>query len=206
MDEFDKFAAKEGESLEYVYERLTTLVNIVDRNNVCPILVSINTKFLNCLQPEWSKYVTMDMVEMVTGMQGENRNQAFNTGNVNDESQYARDCQKPRVRDAKYFREQMLLAMKDEAGSNLNAKENDFMLDNYFGDEILEELTTAAVNEINASYKAHEQVNHVKCKTIIQASNDDQIDSNIIFDDPYVGNNGGTFEHDSNDHNEYHNI
>ncbi|GJS24836.1 hypothetical protein Tco_0453468 [Tanacetum coccineum] len=59
MDEFDKFAVKEGESLESVYERLTTLVNIMDRNNVCPILVSINTKFLNCLQPEWSKYVTM---------------------------------------------------------------------------------------------------------------------------------------------------
>ncbi|GJT93397.1 hypothetical protein Tco_1082242 [Tanacetum coccineum] len=59
MDEFDKFAAKEGESLESVYERLTTLVNIMDRNNVRPIPVSINTKFLNCLQPEWSKYVTM---------------------------------------------------------------------------------------------------------------------------------------------------
>ncbi|GKE37739.1 hypothetical protein Tco_1461144 [Tanacetum coccineum] len=59
MDEFDKFAAKEGESLESVYERLTTLVNIMDRNNVRPISVSINTKFLNFLQPEWSKYVTM---------------------------------------------------------------------------------------------------------------------------------------------------
>ncbi|GJZ22263.1 hypothetical protein Tco_0559302 [Tanacetum coccineum] len=59
MDEFDKFVAKEGESLEYVYERLTTLVNIMDRNNVRPITVAINTKFLNCLQPEWSKYVTM---------------------------------------------------------------------------------------------------------------------------------------------------
>ncbi|GKA32403.1 hypothetical protein Tco_0718770 [Tanacetum coccineum] len=59
MDEFDKFAAKEGESLESVYERLTTLVNIMDRNNVHPIPVSINTKFLNCLQPEWRKYVTM---------------------------------------------------------------------------------------------------------------------------------------------------
>ncbi|GJU17065.1 hypothetical protein Tco_1145031 [Tanacetum coccineum] len=34
MDEFDKFATKEGESLESVYERLTTLVNIMDRNNV----------------------------------------------------------------------------------------------------------------------------------------------------------------------------
>nr|GEX43804.1 hypothetical protein [Tanacetum cinerariifolium] len=51
--------AKEGESLESVYERLTTLVNIMNRNNVRPILVSINTKFLNCLQPKWSKYVTM---------------------------------------------------------------------------------------------------------------------------------------------------
>ncbi|GKF50601.1 hypothetical protein Tco_0147068 [Tanacetum coccineum] len=28
-------------------------------NNVRPLSVSINTKFLNCLQPEWSKYVTM---------------------------------------------------------------------------------------------------------------------------------------------------
>ncbi|GKB12278.1 hypothetical protein Tco_0846201 [Tanacetum coccineum] len=59
MDEFDKFAAKEGESLESVHERLTKLVNIMDRNNVRPIPVSINTIFLNCLQPEWSKYVTM---------------------------------------------------------------------------------------------------------------------------------------------------
>ncbi|GKD28727.1 hypothetical protein Tco_1239505 [Tanacetum coccineum] len=30
-----------------------------DNNNVRPIKVAINTKFLNCLQPEWSKYVTM---------------------------------------------------------------------------------------------------------------------------------------------------
>ncbi|GKE09318.1 hypothetical protein Tco_1412869 [Tanacetum coccineum] len=59
MDEFEKFAAKEGESLEYVYERLTTLVNIMDCNNVLPIPVSINTKLPNCLQPEWSKYVIM---------------------------------------------------------------------------------------------------------------------------------------------------
>ncbi|GJZ40240.1 hypothetical protein Tco_0586803 [Tanacetum coccineum] len=52
-------ASKEGESLDSVHERLTTLVNIMDRNNVRPIPVAINTKFLNCLQPEWSKYVTM---------------------------------------------------------------------------------------------------------------------------------------------------
>ncbi|GJY73169.1 hypothetical protein Tco_0477600, partial [Tanacetum coccineum] len=57
MDEFDKFAAKEGESLDSVYERLMTVVNIIDHNNVRPITMAINTKFLNCLQQEWSKYV-----------------------------------------------------------------------------------------------------------------------------------------------------
>ncbi|GJR59309.1 hypothetical protein Tco_1501471 [Tanacetum coccineum] len=38
MDEFDKFVAKEGESLESMYERLTTLVNIMDCNNVRDIV------------------------------------------------------------------------------------------------------------------------------------------------------------------------
>nr|GEU99950.1 hypothetical protein [Tanacetum cinerariifolium] len=124
--------------------------------------------------------------------------------NCNEKGHYARDCQKPRVRDAKYFREQMLLAMKDEVESNFNAEENDFMLDNSFGDDTLEELTSVAVSEANASHKVHEQANHVKCKTIIHTSNDDQIDSIIIFDDPYLENYDGTSEHDSNAHDEYH--
>nr|GEW29607.1 hypothetical protein [Tanacetum cinerariifolium] len=41
--------------------------------------------------------------------------------------------------------EQMLLAMKDESGSNLNDEENDFMLDKSFGNETLEELTTIVI-------------------------------------------------------------
>ncbi|GJT55233.1 putative reverse transcriptase domain-containing protein [Tanacetum coccineum] len=39
----------------------------------------------------------------------------------------------------------MLLVIKDEAGSNLNAEENDSMLDNSFRDETLEELTAAVI-------------------------------------------------------------
>ncbi|GJW59891.1 hypothetical protein Tco_0109226 [Tanacetum coccineum] len=100
----------------------------------------------------------------------------------------------------------MLLAMKDEAKSNLKDEENDFMLDNSYGGETLEELTVAAVSEVNASNKVHEQVNHAKRKPIIHTSYDDKIDSNIIFNDLYVENNGGTSEHDSNAHDEYHNI
>ncbi|GJV55552.1 hypothetical protein Tco_1456557 [Tanacetum coccineum] len=38
----------------------------------------------------------------------------------------------------------MLLAMKDEAGSNLSNEENDFMLDTSYGED-LEELTAAVM-------------------------------------------------------------
>ncbi|GKB00816.1 retrovirus-related pol polyprotein from transposon TNT 1-94 [Tanacetum coccineum] len=121
--------------------------------------------------------------------------------NCNEKGHYARECQKPKVRDSKYFREQMLLAMKDEAGSNLSNEENDFMLDTSYGED-LEELTAA----VHALSKVHEKVSHEKRKTIIQTTDDDQIDSNIIFDDPFVENNGGTSEHDSTDHDEYREI
>ncbi|GJV11432.1 hypothetical protein Tco_1352973 [Tanacetum coccineum] len=63
-----------------------------------------------------------------------------------------------------------------------------------------------AISEVNASSKVHEQLSRKKRKTIIQTSDDDQIDSNIIFDDSYVENNGGTSDHDSNDHDKYHEI
>nr|GEW36029.1 hypothetical protein [Tanacetum cinerariifolium] len=119
--------------------------------------------------------------------------------------------------------------MKDEAESNLKDKENDFILDNSYRDETLEEITATvimmariqpaddnadsessydakAVSEVNALNKVHEQVNHAKRKTIIHTYDDDQIDSNIIFDDTFLENNGGTSKHDSNVHDEYHNI
>nr|GEU41269.1 hypothetical protein [Tanacetum cinerariifolium] len=334
INKVDKFAVKEGESLKSMYERLTTLVSIMDCKNVHPISVSINTKFLNGLQPEWSKYVTMvrhnqtgetvsydilydslvqfkphvisskeknaaknhdplaltahsntsssqshdkltaammllaraiiqkfsthtnnrlrtssntrnqaviqdggvDIQTKNAGYGGngnknagrQSKNLAFNAGNRNDDSNQIIQ-RKPRVRDAKYFREQMLLAMKEEAKSNLNNEENDFMLDTSYGEETMEELTDVvmlmariqpangnaetvpsydakAVSEVNASSKVHEQMRHEKRKIIIQTSDDDQIDSNIILDDPYVENNSGTSDHDSNDHDEYHKI
>nr|GEU89922.1 hypothetical protein [Tanacetum cinerariifolium] len=215
--EFDKFAAKEWKSLDSVHERLTTLVNIIDRNNVRPIPVAINTKFLNCLvqfephvlaskakkaaknhdplaliahsnassshshanssyspQPYYAHILHQSLIMMMNIKRsykdgqvdiqtknagyggnanknaGRNRTQGFNTGKAGDESNqiiqrhYARECQKPKVHDSKYFREQMLLAMKVEAGSSLSNEENDFMLDTSYGEE-LEELTASVM-------------------------------------------------------------
>ncbi|GJR87543.1 integrase, catalytic region, zinc finger, CCHC-type containing protein [Tanacetum coccineum] len=47
----------------------------------------------------------------------------------NAKGHYSRNCPKLKVRDGKYFRKQMLQAMKDKDGGNLNDEENNFMLD-----------------------------------------------------------------------------
>ncbi|GKD02111.1 hypothetical protein Tco_1177085, partial [Tanacetum coccineum] len=160
------------------------------------------------------------------------KNQAFNAGTRNDErNQIVQRV--PRTESTPGKANVQCYNCNEKGyyapGSNLNNEENDFMLDFSYGEETMEELTAAvmlmariqpaddntetvpsydakAVNEVNALSKVHEQVSHVKRKTIIQTSDDDQIDSNIIFDDPYVENNGGMYDHDSNAYNEYHEI
>ncbi|GJU08017.1 integrase, catalytic region, zinc finger, CCHC-type containing protein [Tanacetum coccineum] len=263
MDEFDKFAAKEGESLDSVYERLTTL----NGANMLPWFVAVSYDVLydslvqfephvlasrakkaaknhdplaliaysnassshpnaNSSYSPQSYYVThppyvVDYDDEYQGeLQGDSQEDKLTTTmikanvqcyNCNEKGHYARDCQKPKVRDANYFREQMLLAMKDEARSHLSNEENDFMVDTAYGEESLDELTTSVmlmarlqpadgntdtilsydettISQVNDSSKAHEQVSYGKRKTIIQTTNNDQIDSTIIFYDPYVAN------------------
>ncbi|GJT42231.1 integrase, catalytic region, zinc finger, CCHC-type containing protein [Tanacetum coccineum] len=257
MNEFDKFMAEDGESLASVYERFSTLINVIDRNKVTPKEISIKTKFLISLQLEWSKYVTLapitqhyltptnnrlrassntrnqdviqdghlDIQIKNVGYTGNgnknagitNRNQATNAGNglcysCNGKGYYVRDCLKPRVHDAKYFREQMLLATKDEAGVHLDEEENDFVLNNAYGNNTLEELSVALISEVNASQidmingllskSDHEHSYHKKLETIIHTFANDQIDFDIIFDDPYMDNNSRQAEHDTNAHDQ----
>ncbi|GJU39774.1 hypothetical protein Tco_1192731 [Tanacetum coccineum] len=57
-NEFDQFVTKPGEALVLVYNRFAQLMNDLERNGIKFPSVTINTKFLNCLQLEWLKYVT----------------------------------------------------------------------------------------------------------------------------------------------------
>ncbi|GJR60720.1 hypothetical protein Tco_1502882 [Tanacetum coccineum] len=57
-NEFDKFVAEPGEALVSVYNRFAQLMNDLEINDMHFPIVTINTKFLNSLQPEWLKYVT----------------------------------------------------------------------------------------------------------------------------------------------------
>nr|GEW48095.1 hypothetical protein [Tanacetum cinerariifolium] len=54
----NEFDVEPGEALVSVYNRFTQLMNDLERNGIKFPPVTVNTKFLNCLQPEWLKYVT----------------------------------------------------------------------------------------------------------------------------------------------------
>nr|GEY97893.1 hypothetical protein [Tanacetum cinerariifolium] len=57
-DKFDKFAYKKGKSLREFYLRFSLLLNDMNIYNMKLEQFQVNTKFLNTLTPEWSKFVT----------------------------------------------------------------------------------------------------------------------------------------------------
>ncbi|GJU35933.1 hypothetical protein Tco_1184287 [Tanacetum coccineum] len=57
-DEFDKFTYKKGESLHEYYLRSTQLLNDMNIYKMPLEQFQVNTKFLNLLPAEWSKFVT----------------------------------------------------------------------------------------------------------------------------------------------------
>ncbi|GJX39458.1 hypothetical protein Tco_0252761 [Tanacetum coccineum] len=162
-NEFDQFVAEPGESLVSVYNRFAQLMNDLERNNMKFPTVSVNTKFLNSLQPEWLKYVnqfvwkevrkshdlwSIDYDLKVYGWDDVHNhsedplasamlNQAVIQGDrVNIQSRNSGNCSQAWVRDSKYFMEQMLLAKKDEAGVILSDEQNDFLFAEFKDEEI----------------------------------------------------------------------
>ncbi|GJW90167.1 retrovirus-related pol polyprotein from transposon TNT 1-94 [Tanacetum coccineum] len=57
-DEFDKFTFEPGESIHSYYLRFAKLINDMNMIPMSMTPMQINTKFMNYLQPEWSRFVT----------------------------------------------------------------------------------------------------------------------------------------------------
>ncbi|GJX17935.1 hypothetical protein Tco_0218767 [Tanacetum coccineum] len=57
--EFRKFTSRDGESMESYYSRFYKLMNELTRNNLQVTTMEVNVQFLQQLQPEWSKFVTV---------------------------------------------------------------------------------------------------------------------------------------------------
>ncbi|GJW93760.1 hypothetical protein Tco_0173432 [Tanacetum coccineum] len=100
-DEFDKFAYKKGETLRDFYLRFSLLLNDMNIYNMKLEQFQVNTKFLNTLPPEWSKFMTDVKL-----------------------------CTKPkRKRDDSWFKEKVLLVQAQAHGQILNEEELAFLAD-----------------------------------------------------------------------------
>nr|GEY12468.1 hypothetical protein [Tanacetum cinerariifolium] len=59
FNEWERFTSNEGESIESYCHRFLKLMNDLKRNKHFPEKIASNLKFLNNLQPEWSRHVTI---------------------------------------------------------------------------------------------------------------------------------------------------
>ncbi|GJX59119.1 transducin beta-like protein 3 [Tanacetum coccineum] len=59
FDEWERFTSTDGESIESYYHRFSKLINDFKRNKQFTEKIASNLKFLNNLQPEWSRHVTI---------------------------------------------------------------------------------------------------------------------------------------------------
>ncbi|GJV75662.1 hypothetical protein Tco_1507246 [Tanacetum coccineum] len=57
--EFGKFNSHDGESMESYYSRFYKMMNEMIRNNLTVATMQVNVQFLQQLQPEWSRFVTI---------------------------------------------------------------------------------------------------------------------------------------------------
>ncbi|GKC41774.1 integrase, catalytic region, zinc finger, CCHC-type containing protein, partial [Tanacetum coccineum] len=59
FNEWERFTSTDGESIESYYHRFSKLMNDFKRNKHFPEKIASNLKFLNNLQLEWSRHVTI---------------------------------------------------------------------------------------------------------------------------------------------------
>nr|GEX95266.1 hypothetical protein [Tanacetum cinerariifolium] len=59
FNDWEMFTSNEGELIESYYHRFLKLMNDLKRNKHFPEKIASNLKFLNNLQPEWSRHVTI---------------------------------------------------------------------------------------------------------------------------------------------------
>nr|GEW37178.1 hypothetical protein [Tanacetum cinerariifolium] len=111
--------------------------------------------------------------------------------NCSGKGHYARNCLKPRVRDSKYFMEQMLLAKQDEAGVILTDEQNDFLFADASRMEEIEDLSAniclmAKIQPTNHSFDVGLSYDSAFASEVQSSSineNEEQIDNEDTLDD-----------------------
>nr|GFC58589.1 Gag-Pol polyprotein [Tanacetum cinerariifolium] len=108
FNEWERFTSNEGESIESYYHRFLKLMNDLKRNKHFPEKIASNLKFLNNLQPEWSRYVTI--VHQTKDLHTADYTQLYDFLKYNQKET------------------QLLIAQKKEAGIQLQDEEYDLVV------------------------------------------------------------------------------
>nr|GEY86049.1 hypothetical protein [Tanacetum cinerariifolium] len=197
FNEWERFTSNEGELIESYYHRFMKLMNDLKRNKCFPEKIASNLKFLNNLQPEWSRHVAQNPRVQNDGIQnqigngnlvavraegnaaGHNRNQ-IRCYNCRGVRHFARDCTvRPKRMDAAYLQTQLLIAQKEEAGIQLQAK--DALV--YDSDGSAEVHENCDNNEIFNMFTQEEQYTEL-LEPIPEPHQVPQNDNNVISEQP----------------------
>ncbi|GJT87000.1 hypothetical protein Tco_1068717 [Tanacetum coccineum] len=147
--EFGQFTSHDGETIESYYTRFYKMMNEMIRNNLTVATMQVNVQFLQQLQPEWSRFVTIvkqqhkldevsyhklfDILKQYQKEVNELRAERM-AKNANplalEFGHFAKECKKSkRVKDSTYHKEKMLLCKQAEKGVQLKAKQSDWLAD-----------------------------------------------------------------------------
>nr|GFB53543.1 hypothetical protein [Tanacetum cinerariifolium] len=222
FNEWESFTSNEGESIESYYHRFLKLMNDLKRNKHFLEKIASNLKFLNNLQPEWSRHVTIvyqtkdlhtadytqlydflkynqkEVDELKAERLANTQDPLALMANSNnpyvflapqqDQASFNQNCMQqpiPNPKDITDLSTAMNMALKEEAGIQLQAKEYDLMAAAADLDEI---------EEVNA--------NCILMANLQQASTSStQTDSAPVYD-----SDGSAKVHENCDDNEIFNM
>nr|GEV75829.1 hypothetical protein [Tanacetum cinerariifolium] len=94
FNEWERFTSNEGESIESYYHHFLKLMNDLKRNKHFPEKIASNLKFLNNLQPEWSRHVTI--VHQTKDLQAADYTQCIQSKLLNTNQQQSENFIKPK--------------------------------------------------------------------------------------------------------------
>nr|GEY89109.1 integrase, catalytic region, zinc finger, CCHC-type, peptidase aspartic, catalytic [Tanacetum cinerariifolium] len=83
FNEWEKFTSTDGESIKSYYHHFMQLMNDLKRNKHFPENIAANLKFLNNLQPEWKRHVTI--VRQTKNLQEANFTQIYDFLKMNQD-------------------------------------------------------------------------------------------------------------------------
>nr|GEW40250.1 hypothetical protein [Tanacetum cinerariifolium] len=200
-NEFDQFVAEPGEALVSIYNRFAQLINDLEQNGITFPLVTVNTKNTRQSYVQ-EKFIEGNNVQNDGGnIQRTLRTTSSRTA-ANDEARVTFIDEQndflvvdaTRMEDIEELSENICLMAKIQP-SNIDSD-----VGPSYDSTFLSEVQTLSTNYMNPLFaKDNQEQKYMKQPKIINnIIGDDQIDSNIIFDEPNVDVNSSSVEQDNN--------